>query len=110
MWIEADVNGTACKYAGDSQRYCYPRERKKMYAESKERHVRVRQYPQDINVLHAIRRSPRLDETARSPILLLDRKGASRKRGTGIRGVRKAGCFHDMVSCNTRKHKVIKYN
>jgi len=38
--------------------------------------VEAGQYQGYINVLHAIRRSSRLDETARSRILLLDRKEA----------------------------------
>lgn len=50
-------------------------------------HVELRQYPRGINVLHAIRRSPRLDETARSPILLLDRKGASFEEKTLEQGL-----------------------
>lgn len=62
--------------------------------QSPKRHIRVRQYPRNINVLHAIRRSPRLAETARSPILLLDRKGASLEEKTleqGARGVKNRG-------------------
>lgn len=43
--------------------------------------VGARQYLGNINVLHAIRRSFRLDETARSPILLLDRKEARTTEG-----------------------------
>ena len=61
--------------------YCYPRGGIRC-TQNPGRHVRARQYPRDINVLHAIRRSPRLGETARSPILLLDRKGASPEEKT----------------------------
>lgn len=43
--------------------------------------VEARQYLGYINVLHAIRRSSRLDETARSPILLLYRKEACATEG-----------------------------
>lgn len=45
--------------------------------------VGPRQYPENINVLHAIRRLSRMVETAHSPILLLDRKEACRRKATG---------------------------